>query len=65
MTTTPETQLWLLSGVMVTAVFEGGESAVTLTVTTPGVVTDPRAALATLATALQQAASERKAVTCE
>ena len=50
-------------GVMVTAVSEGGESAVTLTVTTPTIVTDARAALATLATALQAAASERRAVT--
>lgn len=60
---TPETLTWLLSGVMVTSVQDGGESAVTLTVTTPAAVSDARSALATLATALQQAARERKAVT--
>ena len=57
---TPETRLWLLAGVMVTAVSEGGESAVTLTVTTTTPVDTVRAALATLATALQQAAHERR-----
>ena len=57
---TPETRLWLLAGVMVTAVSEGGESAVTLTVTTTTPVDTVRAALATLATALQQAAQERR-----
>lgn len=60
---TPETLCWLLSGVMVTSVQEGGATAITLTCTTPAPITDPRTALATLATALQQAASERKAVT--
>ena len=60
---TPETLTWLFSGVVVTTVTEGGESAVTLTVATPGIVADARAALATLATALQAAAKERKAVT--
>ena len=59
---TPETSIWLLSGVMVTTVTEGHESAVTLTVSTPSIVTDARMALATLATALQAAASERRAV---
>ena len=57
---TPETLTWLLAGVMVTTVQDGGESAVTLTVTTPGIVTDVRAALTTLATALQAAARERR-----
>ena len=60
---TPETLTWLLSGVLVTAVTEGHESAITLTVTTPAAISDPRAALATLAQALQAAAHERKAVT--
>ena len=63
MTNIPETQLWVLSGVMVTAVFEGAESTVTLTCTTPGTVDTARAALATLVAALQAAARERKAVT--
>jgi len=57
---TPETLTWLLEGVMVTTVSEGGESVVTLTVTTPAIVTDARAALATVATALQAAARERR-----
>ena len=57
---TPETLTWLLAGVLVTTVAEGHESAITLTVTTPGIVTDARAALVTLATALQQAARERR-----
>lgn len=60
---TPETRVWLLSGVMVTAVSEGNECAVTLCCTTPGTVDTVRAALATLATALQQAASERRNLT--
>ena len=60
MSNTPETQCWLLAGVVVTTVQEGGESAVTLTVTTTTPVDTVRAALATLATALQQAASERR-----
>ena len=60
---TPETQCWLLAGVVVTAVTEGGETAVTLTCTTHQAVDTVRAALATLAQALQQAAQERKAVT--
>ena len=59
---TPETRLWLLAGVVVTTVQEGGETAITLTCTTPSIVTDARMALATLATALQAAASERRAV---
>lgn len=59
---TPETRVWLLSGVMVTAVSEGDESAVTLTVTTPGFVADARAALAAVNAALQAAARERRAV---
>ena len=60
---TPETLCWLLSGVMVTAVTEGGETCVTLTCTTATPIDTVRAALATLATALQSAAQERKAVT--
>ena len=48
---------------MVTAVTEGNETAITLTCTTPAAISDPRAALAALATALQAAASERRAVT--
>ena len=60
---TPETLCWLFEGVMVTAVQDGGESAVTLTVTTPAAISDARTALRELATALQAAAKERKAVT--
>ena len=60
---TPETLTWLLGNILVTTVAEGNESAVTLTVSTPAIVTDARAALATLATALQAAARERRAVT--
>lgn len=60
MTSTPETRCWLLAGVVVTTVTEGGETAITLTVTARGGVPDVRAALATVATALQQAASERR-----
>ena len=60
---TPETQCWLLAGVVVTAVTEGSETAVTLTCTTNQAVDTVRAALAALATALQVAASERRAVT--
>lgn len=62
---TPETRLWLLAGVLVTAVQEGAETAVTLTATIPGSVTDPRAALTTLAAALQQAAQERRTATVQ
>ena len=61
--TTPETQLWPLGNILTTAVTEAGETAITLTCTTPGTVTDLRAALATLVTALQQVAHERRAVT--
>ena len=57
---TPETRLWPLADVLVTAVQEGGETAITLTCTTPAAITDPRAALATVATALQAAARERR-----
>ena len=60
MTCTPETLCWLFDGVMVTTVQDGGESAVTLTVTTPAAISDARTALATLATALQAAARERR-----
>ena len=60
---TPETQCWPLGGALVTAVTDAGETAITLTVTTPAVILDPRTALATLATALQAAARERRAVT--
>jgi hypothetical protein len=59
---TPETRLWLLGGVVVTAVQEGAETAITLTCTTHQVVDDPRNALAALATALQAAASERREI---
>ena len=58
--TTPETQCWLLAGVVVTTVQEGGETAITLTCTTPTAIDTVRQALATLATALQAAASERR-----
>lgn len=61
--TTPETQCWLMGGVLVTTVQEGGETAITLTCTTHQAIDTVRAALRELATALQQAASERKAVT--
>ena len=57
---TPETRCWLMAGVVVTTVQEGGETAITLTVTTPTAIDTVRAALATLATALQAAASERR-----
>jgi hypothetical protein len=57
---TPETRLWLLAGVVVTAVTEGNETAITLTCTTAGVVTDVRSALAKVGAALQQAAQERR-----
>ena len=60
MTSTPETQCWLLAGVVVTTVNEGGESTVTLTATTHQAIDTVRAALATVATALQAAAQERK-----
>lgn len=60
MTSTPETRCWLLAGVVVTTVQEGGETAITLTCTTPAAIDTVRAALATLATALQAAASERR-----
>jgi hypothetical protein len=63
MTNTPETLTWLLSGVLVTAVHEGGETTVALTCTTAAAISDPRAALTALLNALQQAARERKAVT--
>ena len=57
---TPETRCWLMAGVVVTTVQEGGETAVTLTCTTPTAIDTVRAALATLATALQAAARERR-----
>lgn len=60
MTSTPETRCWLLAGVVVTTVQEGGETAITLTCTTPTAIDTVRQALATLATALQAAASERR-----
>ena len=60
MSNTPETQCWLLAGVVVTAVQEGGETCITLTCTTTTPIDTVRAALATLATALQAAASERR-----
>lgn len=60
MSNTPETRCWIVGDVLVTTVTEGGESTVTLTVTTPGSVDTVRQALATLAAALQVAASERR-----
>jgi hypothetical protein len=57
---TPETLIWLLGNILVTTVTEGHETAITLTCTTPSIVTDARMALATLATALQAAARERR-----
>jgi hypothetical protein len=60
MTSTPETQCWLLAGVVVTTVQEGGETAITLTCTTPGFVADVRAALTAVNAALQAAARERR-----
>ena len=59
-TSTPETRCWLMAGVVVTAVTEGGETAITLTCTTTTPIDTVRAALAALATALQAAASERR-----
>ena len=59
---TPETLIWLLGNIFVTTVTVGHETAITWTCTTPSSVTDARMALATLATALQAAASERRAV---
>ena len=63
MTNTPETRLWLMAGVVVTTVTEGDETAITLTCTTPTAIDTVRAALAALATALQQAAGERRNLT--
>jgi hypothetical protein len=60
MRSTPETLTWPLSGVLVTAVTEGAETAITLTCTTPATIADPRTALRTLAAALQAAAQERR-----
>ena len=57
---TPETRLWLLAGVVVTTVQEGGETAITLTCTTPTAVDTVRAALAAVNDALRQAAQERR-----
>lgn len=57
---TPETRCWLLAGVVVTTVADGGESTVTLTCTTTTPICTVRAALAALATALQAAAHERR-----
>lgn len=61
--TTPETQCWLLAGVVVTTVQEGGESTVTLTCTTNQAVDTVRAALAAVNDALQAAARERREMT--
>jgi hypothetical protein len=63
MTSTPETHCWLLGNILVTAVAEGGETAITMTCTTATPIDTVRAALATLATALQAAASERRDLT--
>lgn len=57
---TPETRCWLLAGVVVTTVADGGETAITLTCTTTTPVDTVRAALGALATALQAAAQERR-----
>lgn len=59
----PETHCWLLGNILVQTVTEAGASTITLTCTTAGTVDTVRQALATLATALQAAAKERKAVT--
>ena len=48
MTPTPETRCWPLGGALVTAVTDAGETAITLTVTTPSSVIDARAALVAL-----------------
>ena len=60
MTPTPETHLWQLGGALVTAVHEGAETAITLTVTTPGSVIDARAALVALSAAITDAAARRR-----
>ena len=60
MSNTPETQVWMLGGVLVTTVQEGGETCITLTATVPGDVDTVRQALATLATALQEATQQRR-----
>ena len=57
---TPETRLWLLAGVVVTTVTEGGETAITLTCTTPTAIDTVRAALAAVNDALRQAAQARR-----
>ena len=57
---TPETLTWLLGNILVTAVTEAGETAITLTVTSTTPVDTVRAALGTLAQALQQVARERR-----
>lgn len=62
MTSTPETQCWLLAGVLVTAVQEGGETAITLTCTVPGVVDRPGAALIEMVRALALAKEHLVAV---
>ena len=61
----PIAEAWVMppGNLLITTVTEAGETAITLTCTTPGIVADARAALATLATALQAAARERRAVT--
>ena len=60
MTPTPETQCWPLGGALVTAVTDAGETAITLTVTTPGSVIDARAALVALSAAIADAAARRR-----
>ena len=57
---TPETRCWLMAGVVVTTVQEGGETAVTLTCTTPTAIDTVRAALTAVNDALQAAARERR-----
>lgn len=59
----PETHCWLLGNILVTAVAEGGETAITMTCTTTTPIDTVRQAMATLATLLQQAAQEQRAVT--
>ena len=59
-TRTPETRCWPLGGALVTAVTGAGETAITLTVTTPSSVIDARAALVALSAAITDAAARRR-----
>lgn len=60
MNPTPETHAWPLGGALVIAVHDAGETAITLTITTPGAVLDPRAALVALSAAIADAAARRR-----